>query len=221
MDSGGARAAAASAWEYGRKGRKTSASSPPSLRTSVTTTFAAARTPQPGFAALSLGRSAAFLRSVHSGQWCSDLAFGLRASRLAFHALCQVRKKLEIVLEPSLYIRTGMRTARGGTRQGYSGQAVFCRRDIARVVMALRVVFSGQDHPAGREIDRMSETAVKRVARLVNAGRSDGSIPPGPPTRAVAIAFMGALEGTMIAVAGQAPHDEVLVARAVAGVVGL
>src|SRR5438105_4568510 len=27
------------------------------------------------------------------------------------------------------------------------GHAVFCRRDIARVVMALRVEFSGQDHP--------------------------------------------------------------------------
>src|SRR5436853_4671751 len=27
------------------------------------------------------------------------------------------------------------------------GHAVFCRRDIARVIMALRVEFSGQDHP--------------------------------------------------------------------------
>jgi AcrR family transcriptional regulator len=101
------------------------------------------------------------------------------------------------------------------------GHAIFCRRDIARVVMALRVEFSGQDHPVGREIERISETGVKRVARLIDAGRRDGSIPPGPPARAVALAFLGALEGAVIALAGQAPHDELLAARAVAGVLGL
>jgi AcrR family transcriptional regulator len=101
------------------------------------------------------------------------------------------------------------------------GHAVFCRRDIARVVMALRVEFSGHDHPVGREIERISETAVKRVARVIKAGRRDGSIPPGPPARVVALAFMGALEGAVIALAGQAPHDEELAARTAAGVLGL
>lgn len=101
------------------------------------------------------------------------------------------------------------------------GHAVFCRRDIARVVMALRLEFSGQDHPVGRELERISETAVKRVARLIDAGRRDGSIPPGPPAWPVALACMGALEGAVIALAGQAPHDELLAARAVAGVIGL
>ena len=51
------------------------------------------------------------------------------------------------------------------------GHAVFCRRDIARVIMALRLEFSGQDHPVGRELERISETGVKRVARLIDAGR--------------------------------------------------
>jgi AcrR family transcriptional regulator len=101
------------------------------------------------------------------------------------------------------------------------GHAVFCRRDIARVVMALRVEVGGQDHRVGREIERISETGVKRVARLINAGRKEGSIPPGPPARAVARAFLGALEGAVIALAGQAPHDEPLAARVVAGVLGL
>ena len=101
------------------------------------------------------------------------------------------------------------------------GHAVFCRRDVARVVMALRVEFSSNDHPVGREIQRIYETGIKRVARLVTAGRRDGSIPPGPPARTVALAFMGALEGTVIAVAGQVPYDAELAARATAGVLGL
>jgi AcrR family transcriptional regulator len=101
------------------------------------------------------------------------------------------------------------------------GHAVFCRRDIARVVMALRVEFSGQDHPVGREIERITEAGVKRVARLIDAGRKEGSIPPGPPARTVALAFLGALEGAVIALAGRAPHDELLAARAAAGVLGL
>ena len=101
------------------------------------------------------------------------------------------------------------------------GHAVFCRRDIARVVMALRVEFSGHEHPVGREIERIYEAGIERVARLIRAGRSDGSIPPGPPARTAALAFMGALEGTVIALAGQAPHDEELAARAVSGVLGL
>ena len=101
------------------------------------------------------------------------------------------------------------------------GHAVFCRRDIARVMMALRIEFSGQDHPVGREMKRGSKILVKRCVRLIDAGRRDGSIPAGPPARTVAIAFWGALEGVVIALAGQAPHDELLAARTVAGVLGL
>lgn len=101
------------------------------------------------------------------------------------------------------------------------GHAVFCRRDVARVAMAIRLEFSGRDHPVGRELDRISETLVRRCARLVNAGRREGSIPPGPPARTVALAIGGALEGAVIALAGQAPHDELLAAHAVAGVLGL
>ncbi len=101
------------------------------------------------------------------------------------------------------------------------GHAVLCRRDVARVAMALRLEFSGQDHPIGRKLDRVSEGLVERCARLIKAGRRDGSIPPGPPARTVARAFAGALEGAVIAMAGQAPHDELLAARAAAGVLGV
>ena len=101
------------------------------------------------------------------------------------------------------------------------GHAVLCRRDVARVAMALRLEFSGQEHPIARALDEVSAGLVKRCARLITAGRRAGSIPPGPPAKTVAQAFVGALEGTVIAVAGQAPHDELLAARAAAGVLGL
>jgi AcrR family transcriptional regulator len=101
------------------------------------------------------------------------------------------------------------------------GHAVFCRRDIARVVMALRMEFAGQDHPVGRETERIWETAVRRCIKLINAGRKAGSIPSGPSARTVALALLGALEGAVIALAGYTPDDELLAASAVAGVLGI
>ncbi len=101
------------------------------------------------------------------------------------------------------------------------GHAVFCRRDIARVVMVLRLEFAGRHHPVGREIERIWETGVKRCGRLIAAGRAAGSIPPGPPARPTALAFLGAVEGAVIALAGHAPHDELLAERAAAGVLGI
>jgi AcrR family transcriptional regulator len=101
------------------------------------------------------------------------------------------------------------------------GHAILCRRDIARVAMALRVEFSGRDHPVGRELKRVQAGLVKRWVRLINAGRREGSVPPGPPARTVALALIGTLEGAVIGLAGEAPHDELLAARAVAGVLGV
>lgn len=101
------------------------------------------------------------------------------------------------------------------------GHAVFCRRDVARVVMALRVEFSGLDHPLADELARISEGGVRRCVRLINAARREGSVPAGPPARAVATALFGALEGVVIALAGQVPQDELFAVRAVAGVLGL
>jgi AcrR family transcriptional regulator len=101
------------------------------------------------------------------------------------------------------------------------GHAVYCRRDIARVMMTLRVEFSGQDHPVGREIEEAGRRLVADCARLITAGRKRGSIPPGPPPRVLALAVMGALEGVVINLAGQAPFDELLAESVVRGVLGL
>ncbi|MFF8609573.1 TetR/AcrR family transcriptional regulator [Streptomyces sp. NPDC015346] len=101
------------------------------------------------------------------------------------------------------------------------GHAVFCRRDFARMAIALRLEFTGQDHPVGREVERSYDELVTHCVQLIDAGRAAGTIPSGPPSRTLALAFVGALEGTVVALAGQAPHDELLAERAVAGVLGL
>lgn len=101
------------------------------------------------------------------------------------------------------------------------GHAVYCRRDFARVAMALRIELSGQDHPVGLAIERAMRTLIKRCARLIEEGRRHGSIPAGPPAREVALAYLGAVEGVVIALAARPPHDELLAARAGAGVLGL
>lgn len=101
------------------------------------------------------------------------------------------------------------------------GHAVFCRRDIARVMITLRSEFSGQDHPVGRKIREVERQIVADCARLITAGRRSGAIPPGPPVRAMARGYLGAVEGLVINLAGQAPFDAVLAERAVRGVLGL
>jgi AcrR family transcriptional regulator len=101
------------------------------------------------------------------------------------------------------------------------GHAVFCRQDLARVAMALRLDFRGPDHPVGRKLERVHESLVQRCTRLISAGRSMGMIPSGPPARAVALALIGATEGAVSELAEQAAHHEALSARAAAGVLGL
>jgi len=101
------------------------------------------------------------------------------------------------------------------------GHAVYCRRDVARVMMTLRVECAGRDHPIGAAIGRILERLVADVAAWVEAGRAAGDIPPGPPAHATAAAYLGALEGVGIAVSGQAPLDVELAERTVRGVLGL
>jgi AcrR family transcriptional regulator len=101
------------------------------------------------------------------------------------------------------------------------GHAIFCRRDIARVMMTLRVEFSGKDHPVGRKLREVERGLVADCERLITAGRRRGAIPPGPPVRPMARAYLGAIEGLVINLAGQAPFDAVLAERAVLGVLGL
>ena len=42
------------------------------------------------------------------------------------------------------------------------GHIVFCRRDIARVMMALRVEFDGREHPVGNKVADIGRDLAKR-----------------------------------------------------------
>ena len=101
------------------------------------------------------------------------------------------------------------------------GHAVYCRRDVARVLMVLRVEFTGQDHPVGRAITEIVEGLEADCAERIAAGRASGAIPPGPPPLETARAYLVVLEAVGIELAGQAPYDTQLAERAVRGVLGL
>jgi AcrR family transcriptional regulator len=98
--------------------------------------------------------------------------------------------------------------------------AKYCRRDIAAVLMSLRVEFAGRDHPVGVALSGVVEPQKETLAKLITRGRRLGSVPPGPSPRALASAYLGVLEGVTAAVRGNA-QDQELTERAVRGLLGL
>ena len=101
------------------------------------------------------------------------------------------------------------------------GHIAYCRDGRARVIMTLRVEFAEREHPVGEAVWKAALTLRGRVERLVARGRRMGRIPPGPPARIVAAAYLSALEGLAIGVAGRTPHDEALAERMVLGLLGM
>lgn len=101
------------------------------------------------------------------------------------------------------------------------GHAVYCRRDVARVMMTLRVEFGDQDHPVGRAVDAAVRRVVRDCTKLIAAARKQGAIPPGPSPRLLGVAVVGAVEGLVIGLAGKAPYDELLAERTARGILGL
>ncbi|HEV2874566.1 MAG TPA: TetR/AcrR family transcriptional regulator [Thermoleophilaceae bacterium] len=97
------------------------------------------------------------------------------------------------------------------------GHIAYCRDGRARVMMTLRVEFAEREHPVGDAVWKIAAALRRRVERLVVRGRRAGTISPGPPARVVAAAYLSALEGLAIGVAGRTPHDEALAERVVLG----
>ncbi len=100
------------------------------------------------------------------------------------------------------------------------GHIVFCRRDIARVMMALRMEFDGREHPVGTKVADIGRDLAMRFGAVIAAGRRDGSIPAGPPAKTLGAAVTAAVEGLAIHLAG-APHDEAMAERMVRGLLGV
>jgi len=101
------------------------------------------------------------------------------------------------------------------------GYAVYCRRDVSRVMMTLRAEFEGRDHPVGRAAKEAIDRVIDDSTRLIIAGRTSGAIPAGPPPQELALAYVGSIEGLVIYLSGQAPMDEELAERATLGILGL
>lgn len=99
--------------------------------------------------------------------------------------------------------------------------AVYCRRDVAGVMLRLRIELAVRDHPVGEAVREQIRGLIGRVRRLILAGRRDGSIPPGPPASALAAATMSAIEAAVIASAGRPGHDEEIARRVVLGLLGV
>jgi AcrR family transcriptional regulator len=99
--------------------------------------------------------------------------------------------------------------------------AVYCRRDIAGVMAALRVEFVHADHPIGEALRAFMRELIGGTRRLVERGRADGSIPPGPPAFVLASACLTAIEGAVIALAGHPDSDEEVAERVARGLLGV
>jgi hypothetical protein len=84
-------------------------------------------------------------------------------------------------------------------------------------MMTLRVEFAEREHPVGDAVWKIAAALRQRVERLVVRGRRSGTISPGPPAQILAAAYLSALEGLAIGVAGRTPHDEALAERMVVG----
>ncbi|HEX6781618.1 MAG TPA: TetR/AcrR family transcriptional regulator [Solirubrobacterales bacterium] len=101
------------------------------------------------------------------------------------------------------------------------GHAVYCRRDIARVLVSLRVEFGGRDHPVGAAVEAAYERLLVLCGDLIAAARHGGTIPGGPPPRTMALAFVGTVEGLVMQLYGHEPDDELLAERAVLGLLAV
>jgi AcrR family transcriptional regulator len=99
--------------------------------------------------------------------------------------------------------------------------AVYCRHDVGSVLTRLRTELFGLDHPVGRAAERAFAHMVDDTSRLIAAGRETGAIPPGPPPRVLALAYLGSMEGVVDQLAGQEPFDALCAERATLGVLGL
>jgi hypothetical protein len=83
----------------------------------------------------------------------------------------------------------------------------------------LRAELAAREHPVGDAVRAQMSELYRRVQALIEAGRRDGSIPPGPPAGALARACLASIEAVTMALAGQVPEDAEMAQRVARGLV--
>jgi AcrR family transcriptional regulator len=97
--------------------------------------------------------------------------------------------------------------------------AVYCRRDVAGVMIALRVETAGA--PIAATLQDHVADLVQRVRRLILAGRRTGTIGPGPSATVLAGSLLAAIEAATLALRGRTDNaDEEVAQRIVRGLLG-
>ena len=99
--------------------------------------------------------------------------------------------------------------------------AIYCRRDVAGVMAALRVEFGAREHPIGAAVRAIMVDLIARAQALIEAGREQGTIPPGPTARTLAGASLAAIEAAVIALTGHTEDDEEVAERVVRGLIAV
>ena len=100
------------------------------------------------------------------------------------------------------------------------GHAAFCRH-APLIMQTFKAEFEGRDHPVGRAIYKSLGRFMDDTIRLITAARRSGAIPPGPPPRELAFAYLGAFDGVARRLREQAPYDALFAERVALGVLGL
>jgi AcrR family transcriptional regulator len=96
--------------------------------------------------------------------------------------------------------------------------AIYCRRDVAGVMIALRTEAGGPDDPIGTAIGDQIDDLVQRVRRLILAGRRAGTIGPGPSATVLAGSALAAIEAAVLALRGRTDTaDEEVAERIIRG----
>ena len=168
--------------------------------------------------------------SVGEGSTAGDSSAGAAYSRPELFPLFASKEELALAvvqwLEETWYEEVGYHFADKADPAGAllavaRGHAVYCRKDVPPVLTTLRAEFEGRDHPVGRAVNETLERFIDDTVRLITTGRRSGAIPPGPPPKELALAYLGALDWVVKTLRGQAPYDALLAEKAAMGLLGL
>ena len=167
--------------------------------------------------------------SPEDGPTAGDLSAGAVYARPELYHLFRSKEELALAvvqwMEETWYEEVGYLLANetdpvGALLAVARGHAHFSPT-VLPVVMALSTEFEGRDHPVLRAVNQAHGRFIGDTVRLIKAGRRSGAIPPGPPPKVLALAYLGALNSIVNTLRGHAPYDAQLAEKVALGVLGL